>query len=298
MKNKNNQTVAASCVSYVVQAAVNNLLPLLFAFFAEEIGISLAKLSLLIAVNFAVQIATDLSSTLFVDRIGYRASVLIAQGCAIAGLALLSVLPFSGMDVFLALLVPTVLMAFGGGLLEVVVSPVVEALPGERKPALMGFLHSFYSWGQAAVILFSTLFFSCFGIENWRWLPLLWTIVPIAGAVMFSFVPIYPLTAVGERTPIRRLLRAKLFWMLVLLMVCAGASELAMAQWASLFAELGLHLPKSVGDLFGPFAFAVLMGVGRIIYSRFGMRIGIERWLVASFILSALSYLLAALSAI
>lgn len=293
MKLNQKHTVAAACLSYVVQAIVNNLLPLLFAHFSGNYGISLVRLSLLIALNFGVQIATDLLSALFVDKIGYRRAVLLALFSATAGLILLAALPRLMEDTFLALLFPTILTAFGGGLLEVVVSPIVEAVPGEKKPALMGFLHSFYCWGQAAVILLSTLYFRAFGIENWIWLPLLWTVVPIVGALLFAFVPIWSLSEANERVPLGKLLSQKLFWALILLMLCSGASELAMAQWASLFAEVGLSLPKAVGDLLGPCAFALLMGIGRLLYSKFGMRVGIERYLVCSFALSAISYLLA-----
>lgn len=266
-------TIYASYLGCVTQAAVNNFAPLLFLTFTSGYGLTLDQITLLTTVNFAVQLLVDLLSAGFIDRIGYRAGILAAHllaGCGLAGLALL---PELLGDAWIGLLLAVVLYAIGGGLIEVLISPIVEACPTEEKAAAMSLLHSFYCWGHMAVVLLSTAFFAAFGIENWRVLACLWAAVPFLNAVYFSRVPLYPVSPQHERVPISALLRHRAFWLLALLMICAGASEQAMSQWSSAFAELALGVSKAAGDLAGPCAFALCMGTARVLYSKFSSRI-------------------------
>ena len=296
MKLTYRHTLFACYLSYIVQAIVNNLPPLLYVIFQKQLGIGLWQISLLITCNFALQICIDLCSTFFIDRIGYRASILLATATTAFGLAGFALLPRILPDKFLALAIATFLCAVGGGLIEVVVSPTVEALPGDEKSAAMNILHSFYCWGQAGVILLSTAFFLLLGEEHWYILPLLWTAVPIFTFALFTSVPVRVLPTEGDSTTFRSLFGQRIFLILCVLMICSGAGELAMAQWASLFAEEGLHVPKAVGDLLGPCLFAVFMGTARLLFGIFGKRMKFERWMLASFCLGVFSYLLTALS--
>jgi len=296
MKLNYRHTLAACCAGYIVQAIINNYSPLLYVVFAEELGISLAKISVLITLNFTIQICMDLSGTFLIDKIGFRASVIAANVCAVVGLSALGVLPTVMEDKFAALLIATVISAIGGGLLEVVVSPIVEAMPKEEGFS-MSFLHSFYCWGHAGVILLSTLFFFAFGVNNWGVLAVIWCAVPLFSGILFCFVPMRSLDAeCGTGGSIKYLFTKKQFWLLMAVMLAAGASELGMAQWASYFAERGLGVAKSLGDLLGPCTFALAMGLGRLLFGLFGSRLKTERWITASFLLCIASYLLTALS--
>ena len=296
MKFGYKHTLVACCAGYVVQAIINNYSPLLYVVFAEELGISLAKISVLITLNFAIQICMDLSGTFLIDKIGFRRSVIAASIFAVAGLAALGTLPMVMENKFTALLIATIISAIGGGLLEVAVSPIVEAIPKEEGFS-MSFLHSFYCWGHAGVILLSTLFFFAFGVDNWCILALLWCAIPLFSGLLFCFVPMRSLdTECGTGGSIRYLLAKKQFWLLMVVMLAAGASELGMAQWASYFAERGLGVAKSLGDLLGPCTFALAMGLGRLLFGLFGSRLKTERWITASFLLCIASYLLTALS--
>lgn len=296
MKLTYRHTLLTCYLSYITQAIVNNLSPLLFVIFRKQLGIELWQISLLITVNFALQIVIDLSSTLFVDRIGYRASVILASVLSACGLIGLGVFPQIFPHKYIALLLATLLSAIGGGLIEVVISPMVEAIPGDEKASAMSILHSFYCWGQAGVIFLSTMFFLAFGEGKWYLLPLLWAIVPLACALLFSVVPVASLAADESRMPAKSLLRNRYFLPMMILMICAGASELGMSQWASYFAEQGLGLNKTLGDLLGPCTFALFMGSGRLLFGLFGKRMKLERWIFASFLLCIVSYLLAALA--
>lgn len=283
-------TKYAAYIGYITQAIVNNLAPLLFVSFQHEFSLSLDKISLLITVNFGVQIITDLLAAKYVDRIGYRAATVGAHVFAAAGLVLMGILPFI-IDPYVGLIIPIVLCAVGGGLTEVVISPIVEALPGDEKDSAMSMLHSFYCWGQVLVVLLSTLYFTTVGISNWRFLPLIWAVIPAFNVFFFAVVPIRSLNEDGESMPLKKLFKVKVFWLFVILMLCAGASELAMSQWASLFAEEGLGVSKTFGDLLGPCAFAVLMGAARTFYGFFGSRINLKRMIFLSSILCVFSYL-------
>ena len=291
-----NHTIYASFIGYVVQAIVNNFAPLLFLTFQREFGVSLERIALLITFNFGVQLLVDFLAAGFVDRIGYRISVVLAQIFACAGLISLAFLPDLFHDPFWGLLLSVAIYAIGGGLIEVLVSPIVEACPTQRKESAMSLLHSFYCWGHAGVILLSTAFFAAFGVENWRVLACLWGSVPFINVFYFSQVPISTLTEAGDEISLRELLRQKMFWIMVILMICAGACEQGISQWASAFAEAGLNVSKTVGDLAGPCAFALLMGSSRALYSKFSEKLPLLPFMGFCGVLCLISYLLAALS--
>lgn len=288
-----NHTLYASYLGYVCQAIVNNLAPLLFLTLQRTYGISLGQITLLVTFNFGVQLLVDLASTLFVDRLGYRRCAVIAHVCCALGLAGLAVLPELLPHPYVGLLAAVCLYAVGGGLIEVLISPIVEACPTEKKDAAMSLLHSFYCWGCVLVIALSTAFLALLGSDSWRMLPLLWALVPAANAMLFSRVPVNSLTPEGGGMSVRELLRSSGFWLLALLMVCAGASELSMSQWASAFAEKGLGISKTLGDLAGPCFFAVLMGLARVLYAAFSDRISLLGFMRGSCVLCVTSYLLA-----
>ena len=292
MKNQYDKTITACFVGYIVQAIVNNFTPLLFLFFQRSYHIPLSQITLLVTFNFGIQLLIDLLSVGFVDKIGYRASMVIAHVFAAAGLILLTVLPEILPAPFIGIIIAVMIYAIGGGLLEVLVSPVVEACPSDNKEKAMSMLHSFYCWGHAGVVLISTLFFHMAGIENWRVLAVLWAVIPIGNAFVFAKVPIAPLIEDGETgLQLKELLRIKVFWILLIMMICAGASEQAVSQWASTFAEKGLGISKTAGDLAGPLAFAILMGTSRWFYGKYGDRIQLESFMVYSSCLCILSYL-------
>ena len=292
MKNQYDKTITACFVGYIVQAIVNNFTPLLFLFFQRSYHIPLSQITLLVTFNFGIQLLVDLLSVGFVDKIGYRASMVIAHVLAAAGLILLTVLPEILPAPFIGIIIAVMIYAIGGGLLEVLVSPVVESCPSDNKEKAMSMLHSFYCWGHAGVVLISTLFFHMAGIENWRVLAILWALIPIGNAFVFAKVPIAPLIEDGETgLQLKELFRIKIFWILLIMMVCAGASEQAVSQWASTFAEKGLGISKMAGDLAGPMAFAVLMGTSRWFYGKYGDRIQLERFMIYSSCLCILSYL-------
>lgn len=279
-------------MGYIVQAIVNNFVPLLFVTFQESYGIPLSEITMLITVNFAVQLVIDLLSAWFIDKIGYRASVLAAHICSAVGLILLTVLPSVMSSPFAGLLVAVVIYAVGGGLIEVIISPIIEACPTDNKEKAMSLLHSFYCWGHVGVVLISTVFFALFGIENWKILALIWAIVPIVNTFVFIKVPIYSLNEDGEEgLPLRKLFSMKMFRVFLIMMICAGASEQAVSQWASAFAEKGLGVSKTVGDLAGPMAFAVLMGTSRLIFGKYGHKLDLDRFMKYSCILCIAAYL-------
>lgn len=292
MENQYDKTITACFVGYIVQAVVNNFTPLLFLFFQNSYHIPLSQITLLVTFNFGIQLLVDLLSVGFIDKIGYRASMVIAHVLSAAGLILLTILPEVLPVSFIGILIAVLIYAIGGGLLEVLVSPVVEACPSDNKEKAMSMLHSFYCWGHAGVVLISTLFFYVAGIEKWKILAVIWAVIPIGNALVFAKVPIAPLIEDGESgLELKDLFRIKVFWILLVMMVCAGASEQAVSQWASAFAEKGLGISKAAGDLAGPMAFAVLMGMSRLFYGKYGDRIHLERFMVYSSFLCILSYL-------
>ena len=292
MKNQYNKTISACFVGYIVQAIINNFVPLLFLTFERTYQIPLSQITLLVTINFGVQLFVDLLSVKFVDRIGYRASMVIAHLCSAAGLVLLTILPEVMDPAFLGILAAVIIYAIGGGLLEVLVSPIVEACPSDHKEKAMSMLHSFYCWGHVGVVAISTLYFYVVGISNWKILAVIWAVIPLANAFAFTKVPIAPLLPEGESgLRMRDLLQMKLFWVLFIMMVCAGASEQAVSQWASTFAEHALGITKTLGDLAGPMMFAILMGSSRFFYGKYGDRIDLDRFMIFSSLLCILSYL-------
>ncbi len=290
-------TIYACFTGYVVQAIINNFIPLLFLTFQSSYGIPLSKITFLVTFNFGLQLVIDFLSAGFIDKIGYRVSIILAHVFAAAGLIGLTVLPELFRDPFTGLLLSVVIYAVGGGLTEVLISPIMESCPTDNKEAAMSLLHSFYCWGHVAVVLFSTVFFRLFGIENWKILALIWTIVPVINGFLFAKVPIAPLLSEEEESiPLSRLMKQGLFWILLLLMFCAGSCEQAVSQWASTFAEKGLQVSKTIGDLAGPMMFAILMGISRAIYGKYGDKIDLMKFMTFSGILCLISYLLISLT--
>lgn len=291
-KNEYNKTIRSCFVAYIVQAIVNNFIPLLFLTFQRTYDIPLSQITMLITFNFGVQLLVDLLSVSFVDRLGYRFCMVLAHILSAAGLIFLTVLPEILPSAFAGILIAVMIYAIGGGLLEVLVSPVVESCPSDNKEKAMSMLHSFYCWGHVGVVLISTVFFSAFGITNWKILAVLWAIVPLVNAAAFTKVPIRSLMEEGETgLSLKELLTMKTFWILLIMMICAGASEQGVSQWASTLAEKGLGITKTAGDLAGPMAFAVLMGASRAFYGKYGDRISLDRFMVLSSLLCIASYL-------
>ena len=296
MKLTYRHTIRACLTGYIVQAVIVNFAPLLFLTFQTSYHIPLTQITMLVTVNFGVQLLVDLLSAGFVDKIGYRVSIGIAHLTAAAGLIMLAVLPDVLPTPFYGLLAAVVVYAVGGGLLEVLVSPIVESCPTDNKAGTMSLLHSFYSWGQVGVVLLSTVYFAVFGTARWKILAMLWALLPICNFFVFTRVPIAPLVKEGERgLSLRELFSRRIFWLFFLMMLCAGASEQAVSQWASTFAEQSLGVSKTVGDLAGPMAFAVCMGVARSFYGNYGEKVDLDGFMIGSAALCVLSYLLLSL---
>ena len=295
LKNYNN-TIVACYIGYIVQAIVNNFVPLLFITFQNTYNISLDRITLLVTVNFGVQLFVDLLSSKLVDKTGWRIAMIAAHVFAALGLAGLTLLPELFEDAFYGLLLAVVFYAVGGGLLEVCVSPIVEACPTKRKAAAMSLLHSFYCWGAVAVILASSLYFLFRGTGDWKVMALIWAAVPALNCIYFMLVPMPEQEAEAKSGSFKALFGNKIFWLMALLMICAGASEVCIAQWASSFAENGLGVSKVVGDIAGPCAFAFLMGVSRLVFAKLSEKVRLEPMLLVSGALCAGGYLIIALS--
>lgn len=291
------KTTMISCfIGYIVQAIINNFAPLLFLTFQDTYQIPISQITLLVTFNFGVQLIVDLLASKYVDKIGYRPSILIAHGTSALGLILLTILP-EIMDPFTGILISVMIYAIGGGIIEVLISPIMESCPTENKESAMSLLHSFYCWGHVGVVLLSTAFFHIAGIHNWRILALLWAMIPLMNGALFMKTPIAPLMEVGEKgMSLGELFANKTFWILMLMMICSGASEQAVSQWASTFAEQGLGISKTAGDLAGPMTFAILMGSARALYGKFGEKINLNRFMLGSTILCIFSYLLTSLT--
>lgn len=292
MRSPYQKTMYACFIGYIVQAVVNNFVPLLFVTFQKTYQISLSKITFLITINFLIQLLVDMLSAGFVDKIGYRASIILAHVCAAAGLLSLTILPELLPNAYSGILIAVAIYAVGGGLIEVLISPILEACPTDNKEQAMSLLHSFYCWGHMGVVLLSTVFFVLCGIDNWKILTILWVLIPIANILLFARAPIYSLHEEGTAgLTLGQLFRKKLFWVFFLMMLCAGASEQAVSQWASAFAEQGLGVSKTVGDLAGPMAFAMLMGISRLIYGKWGDRLNLDRFMQWSCLLCIAAYL-------
>lgn len=296
MKLNHIHTKYTCYIAYITGALVNNYAPLLFLTFQKSFGISMRQLAFLITTNFLTQMLVDFLGANFVDRIGYRRSVVGANFFAALGMFFMAFLPSVMENKLLALVIATVFYAVGSGLNEVLISPILEALPLKNKSSAMSMLHSFYSWGCVIVISLSTLFFHFFSTARWQILTYLWTIVPILTTLLFLVVPLYDLQAEGEKTSVKSVFAMKHFWLFMLLMTCSGATELGIAQWASMFAEEGLKVSKTVGDLLGPLLFAVLMGFARVLYAVFHEKWNLVKFMIICSFGCIISYLLATLT--
>lgn len=289
-------TIHACYLGYVVQAIVNSFLPLLFITLQNQYGLSLRQVTLLTTFNFGLQLLIDLLSAGFVDRIGYRAAVILANAAAALGLLSITILPDLLPSPMAGFVISILIYAFGGGLMEVLISPIVESCPTDNKEAEMSMLHSMYCWGVVAVVLISTLFFHFVGITNWKIMARLWILVPAVDLLFFTRVPILPLIPEGEHgLTFRELAGKSVFWLFFIMMLCAGASEQAVSQWASAFAESGLHISKTMGDLLGTMMFSITMGTSRAIFGEFGDRLDLTRFMMFSAILCVISYLMISL---
>lgn len=296
-KQKNyKKTLIACYLGFVTQAISANFTPLLFLTFKNTYGIGFEKIALIPMVFYLTQLLIDLAATKFVDKIGYRTCVVSSQVLSAAGLVSMAILPELLPVSFAGILIAVILYAMGSGLIEVLVSPIVEACPFENKDGMMSLLHSFYCWGAVGVILGSTLFFTVFGVENWKILTMIWAVVPLYNAFNFISCPMERLVEDGKSMRISQLLRLPLFWLLILLMVCSGASEASMAQWASSFTESAMGVSKTVGDLAGPCLFAVFMGISRIVYGKMSEKLDLTKTMLACGVLCVICYLMASLS--
>lgn len=290
------KTKTACYLGFITQAIAANFAPLLFLKFHSDYRISLGNIALISTCFFFTQLLIDVFCAKFVDRIGYRICIVISEVCAAAGLIGLAFLPDILPNPFVGIICSVILYAIGSGLIEVLCSPIVEACPFENKEATMSLLHSFYCWGSVGTILISTLFFLLFGMDSWKWLTLLWAIIPTMNIYNFATCPIEHLMDEGNGMGIRMLFRKPIFWLFVCLMVCSGASELAMAQWASAYAEAALGLSKTIGDLAGPCMFAVTMGISRVIFGKYGDKMDLMKFMTGSGILCVICYLITSLS--
>ena len=292
MKLTYKNTLTSCFIGYIVQAINANFLPLLLITFQNTYHIPLSQITILITANFVVQLLVDISGALFVDKIGYRPCVVAAHVFSAAGILMLTFLP-EVMPPFAGLLISVMTYAVGGGLIEVLISPITESCPTDNKEAAMSLLHSFYCWGSVAVVLLSTVFFAIFGIQNWRICAIAWSLIPIVNGFLFTKVPMAPLISEGEQgMTMGQLFRSRVFWVLLLMMLCAGASELAIGQWASAFVEKGLGISKAAGDLAGPMSFAVLMGVVSVFYGKFGHKLNLDTFIGLSAGVCMIAYLL------
>ena len=296
MKLSFKQTKYSCYLAYVTSAVINNLAALLFVQFSKQYGLALSELSFIITMNFGVQIFVDLIGAKYADRVGYRTIVRLSQIFAALGLIGLGIFPRIFTSAYAGIIAAAVLYAVGSGLTEVVISPIVEALPGDEKASAMSMLHSFYCWGHVFAVVVSTGFFYIFGIENWSILCCLWAIIPLITFVLFKFVPINQLENNAEdgHSGLGKLFSVKIIWLFLVLMLCSGAAEQSMAQWASFFAETELGVSKQIADLLGPCLFAICMGVTRVFFGIFGEKLNMKACLFASGLLCIVSYLIAA----
>lgn len=291
-------TVRACFVGYIVQAIVNGFTPLLLVAFQTQYDISMAQNTLIVTVNFCTQLTVDFAAIFFVDKLGYRVTAMLAHGFSATGLILLAILPNSMKNSFAGIIIAVVTYAVGGGLIEVIISPIVEACPSEHKEKAMSILHSFYCWGCVGMIALSTLFFRTVGINHWRILALIWAAIPILNCINFVRVPISHLIQGGQKgSSMKELLARPIFWLFLVIMVCSGASEAGMAAWSSAFTERALGIPKSIGDFAGPMLFVALQGCSRALYGKLGDRFNLRRMMALSGGICAGSYLVAAMSA-
>lgn len=296
MKKNYKKTLIACYLGFITQAISANFAPLLFLRFHKEYSIPLGQIALISTAFFFTQLIVDVLCAKFVDKIGYRKSIVASEVCSALGLIGLAFLPGLFRNPFTGIIISVIVYAIGSGLIEVLCSPIVEACPFDNKESVMSLLHSFYCWGSVGVIVLSTLFFAVFSIDNWKWLACIWALVPLYNIYNFMVCPIEHLVEDGESMSISGLFKIPMFWVSIILMVCAGASELSMAQWASAFTESAIGLSKTIGDLLGPCLFAVMMGISRVIYGKYGDKLDLKNYMLGSGLLCLICYMLAALS--
>ena len=296
MEKNYKKTLKACYLGFITQAIAANFTPLLFLKFHTEYGIPLGQIALISTTFFFTQLIVDVLCAKYVERIGYRRAVVLSEVASVVGLVGLAFLPGLLPSPFAGIIISVIIYAIGSGLIEVLVSPIVEACPFDNKEAVMSLLHSFYCWGTVAVILLSTLFFNVFGISNWKWMACIWAVLPLYNIYNFMTCPIEYLVEDGQGMSVGELLKSPLFWTGIILMICAGASEISMSQWASAFTESALGIEKRMGDLAGPCMFAVMQGVSRVIYGKCGNRIDLTKYMMGSGALCLLCYILASVS--
>jgi len=296
MEKNYKKTLRACYFGFITQAIVANFTPLLFLKFHTEYGIPLGQIALISTTFFFTQLIVDILCAKYVERIGYRRAVVVSEAASAVGLIGLAFLPDLLPSPFAGIIISVIIYAIGSGLIEVLVSPIVEACPFEKKESVMSLLHSFYCWGTVAVILLSTLFFNIFGISNWKWMACIWAVLPLYNIYNFMTCPIEYLVEDGQGMSVGELLKSPLFWTGIILMICAGASEISMSQWASAFTESALGIEKRMGDLAGPCMFAVMQGVSRVIYGKYGNRIDLTKYMMGSGALCLICYILASVS--
>lgn len=289
-----NKTLIACYLGFITQAIVSNFAPLLYIRFNTTFGIPIGKIALISSFFFFTQILVDLFCAKYVDVIGYRKCIVLSEVLAAAGLIGLAFLPNIMHNPFAGIMISVFVYACGSGLIEVLASPIVEACPFDNKEGVMSLLHSFYCWGSVGVILMSTAFFYFFGIDKWPILTCIWAIIPLVNIFNFLSCPIERLTEEGKGYTITQLVRIPVFWVAIVLMICAGASELSMSQWASAYAESALKLSKNIGDIAGPCMFAVVMGLTRTLYGKYGEKVNLVKFMIASGVLCLACYIAAA----
>lgn len=294
MKNYK-KTKLACYLGFITQAIAANFAPLLYLKFHAEYNITLGNIALISTCFFFTQLIVDLFCAKFVDKIGYRICIVTSEACSAIGLVGLAFLPGILPNPFAGIIISVIIYAIGSGLIEVLCSPIIEACPFDNKEATMSLLHSFYCWGAVGTILVSTIFFAVFGIDSWKWLAVLLALIPTVNIYNFATCPIEYLVDENEGMSIPALFKTPLFWIAIILMVCSGASELSMAQWASAYAEAALGLSKTMGDLLGPCLFAVSMGISRILYGKYGEKVDLSKFMLGSGALCVVCYVLASL---
>lgn len=293
MKLTYRHTAISCCIGMITQAVVCNLAPILFIIFKEEFHLSDEQLGRLIVFNFGTQIVADLLATRYCDKFGHRFSVMLAHTCCFLGLLCISILPSVLVNPYTGLCIAACVYAFGGGIIEVCVSPIVESLPGDEKARMMSLAHSFYCWGQMVTVAVTTIAIHLLGRSVWKLIPLAWALIPLANIFLLAFVPMKPSIPEEKRTPIRDLFRNRIFIIGMLMMIASGSSELSMSQWASLFVEESLGVSKVLGDLLGPCLFAFTMALTRVFFGIYGERISLEKALLVSSVACVVCYLAA-----
>ncbi len=296
MQKNYRKTLIACYLCFITQAIAANFAPLLFLTFHNNYRISLGQIALIPTAFFLTQLIVDALCARYADRIGYRRAIIASQIASGAGLIGLAFLPELLPNPFIGVILCVIIYAIGSGLIEVLASPIVEACPFENKESVMSLLHSFYCWGSVGVVLLSTLFFAVFGIDNWKWLACIWALIPLYNIINFINCPIEHLVEEGKSMSIGQLCKTPMFWLAVLLMICSGASELSMSQWASAYAESALGLSKTIGDFAGPCLFAITMGISRVIYGKYGEKVDLTGFMLGSGSLCLVCYVLSSMT--